>query len=77
MPVETVYSNNLKDPWVHHPESECHHRLEIIENANDETASVATPGQYLTADNGAGGMRYLRRCDDCLAIENAKYRLGS
>ena len=75
MAVETVYSANLKDPWVHHPEPKCHDRLEIIKNGNDETGSVATPGQYLTADDGDGGWRFLRRCYNCLAIENARYGL--
>ena len=67
--MDTVYSENLKDPWVHHPEQGCHHRQTIIENGNDETGWVPAHGQALPVYDGDLNLRLLTECRDCTTIQ--------
>ena len=76
--VETVYSVNLEDLWVHHPEPGCHHRQEIIRNKNGKRYWLPARGQFIPiTDEESGDLLFFGECDICAGINFKRtLRLG-
>ena len=80
---KTVFSVDLKDPEVHHPEPDCSIRIGIVQRGNDREVEWPDPEQPLHSlddpddpvlrffDEENGRIRSLPRCSNCRDIREA------